>query len=27
VRFALAEPLGRHPLLIDVVEARARDAE
>ena len=27
VRFALAEPLGRHPLLIDVVEARAREAE
>jgi sirohydrochlorin ferrochelatase len=27
VRFALAEPLGRHPLLIDVVEQRARDAE
>ena len=27
VRFALAEPLGRHPLLLDVVEARARAAE
>ena len=27
VRFVLAEPLGRHPLLIDVVEQRARDAE
>jgi sirohydrochlorin ferrochelatase len=24
VRFALAEPLGRHPLLIDVVDQRAR---
>jgi sirohydrochlorin ferrochelatase len=24
VRFALAEPLGRHPLLVDVVEQRAR---
>jgi len=27
VRFVLAEPLGRHPLLIDVVEERAREAE
>jgi sirohydrochlorin ferrochelatase len=27
VRFALAEPLGRHPLLIDVVEDRAKAAE
>ncbi|AWM40016.1 Sirohydrochlorin ferrochelatase [Gemmata obscuriglobus] len=27
VRFALAEPLGRHPLLIDVLEQRARAAE
>jgi sirohydrochlorin ferrochelatase len=27
VRFALAEPLGRHPLLLDVLEQRARDAE
>jgi sirohydrochlorin ferrochelatase len=27
VRFALAEPLGRHPLLLDVVEDRARAAE
>lgn len=25
VRFALAEPLGRHPLLIDVVEQRANE--
>jgi len=25
-RFVLAEPLGRHPLLIDVVEQRAREA-
>lgn len=25
VRFALAEPLGRHPLLIEVVEQRAAD--
>ncbi len=25
VRFALAEPLGRHPLLIDVVEQRAAE--
>jgi sirohydrochlorin ferrochelatase len=24
VRFVLAEPLGRHPLLIDIVEQRAR---
>jgi sirohydrochlorin ferrochelatase len=27
VIFRLAEPLGRHPLLLDVVEERARDAE
>jgi sirohydrochlorin ferrochelatase len=27
VAFRLAEPLGRHPLLLDVVEQRARDAE
>ena len=27
VRFALAEPLGRHPLLLDVVEQRAREVE
>ena len=27
VRFALAEPLGRHPRLVDVVEERAREAE
>jgi len=27
VRFTLAEPLGRHPLLIDVVEQRALAAE
>ena len=27
VRFVLAEPLGRHPLLVDVVEQRARAAE
>jgi sirohydrochlorin ferrochelatase len=26
VRFALAEPLGRHPLLVDVVEERAGEA-
>ena len=26
VRFALAEPLGRHPLLVDVVEQRANEA-
>lgn len=26
VRFVLAEPLGRHPLLIDVVEQRAEEA-
>ena len=26
VRFVLAEPLGRHPLLLDVVEDRAREA-
>lgn len=25
VRFALAEPLGRHPLLVDVVEQRANE--
>jgi sirohydrochlorin ferrochelatase len=27
VRFVLAEPLGRHPLLVDVVEQRAHEAE
>ena len=27
VDFCLAEPLGRHPLLLDVVTARAREAE
>jgi sirohydrochlorin ferrochelatase len=27
VRFALAEPLGRHPLLIEVLEQRAGEAE
>jgi sirohydrochlorin ferrochelatase len=27
VRFVLAEPLGRHPLLLDVVEQRAREVE
>jgi sirohydrochlorin ferrochelatase len=27
VTFTLAEPLGRHPLLLDVVEDRAREAE
>jgi sirohydrochlorin ferrochelatase len=27
LEFRLAEPLGRHPLLLDVVEARAREAE
>lgn len=27
VHFALAEPLGRHPLLIEVVMQRAREAE
>src|SRR5262249_18019890 len=26
VSFALAEPLGRHPLLLEVVEARVREA-
>jgi sirohydrochlorin ferrochelatase len=26
VEFRLAEPLGRHPLLLDVVEERAREA-
>jgi sirohydrochlorin ferrochelatase len=26
VRFFLADPLGRHPLLVDVVEQRAREA-
>src|SRR4051812_22992276 len=26
VAFVLAEPLGRHPLLLDVVEQRAREA-
>jgi sirohydrochlorin ferrochelatase len=27
VRFRLAEPLGRHPLLLDVVQQRAAEAE
>jgi sirohydrochlorin ferrochelatase len=27
VKFVLAEPLGRHPLLVDVVEERAREVE
>ncbi len=27
VRFVLADPLGRHPLLVDVVEQRAKAAE
>jgi sirohydrochlorin ferrochelatase len=27
VRFVLAEPLGRHPALLDILEQRARDAE
>jgi sirohydrochlorin ferrochelatase len=27
VRFVLAEPLGRHPLLIDVLEQRASEAQ
>ena len=27
VRFALAEPLGRHPLLPEIVEQRAREVE
>jgi sirohydrochlorin ferrochelatase len=27
VRITLAEPLGRHPLLVDVVEERAQEAE
>jgi sirohydrochlorin ferrochelatase len=27
VEFLLAEPLGPHPLLLDVVEARAREAQ
>ena len=27
VRFAIAEPLGSHPLVLEVVEARAREAE
>ena len=27
VRFVLADPLGRHPRLVDVVEERAREAE
>jgi sirohydrochlorin ferrochelatase len=27
VRFVLAEPLGRHPLLVDVVEQRAEEAK
>jgi len=27
VRFVLAEPLGSHPLILDVIEQRAKDAE
>ena len=27
VRFRVAEPLGRHPLLLDIVEQRAAEAE
>jgi len=27
VRFTLAKPLGRHPLILDALEDRARDAE
>src|SRR4051794_29896488 len=27
VGFVLAEPLGRHPLLVDVIEQRAREVE
>ena len=27
VRFTLAEPLGRHPLLLDIIEQRAREAK
>ena len=27
VRFVLAEPLGSHPLILDVIEQRAREAE
>ena len=27
VRFVLAEPLGRHPFLLEVLEERAREAE
>lgn len=27
VRFVVAEPLGRHPLVLDIVEQRARDVE
>jgi sirohydrochlorin ferrochelatase len=27
VRFTLAEPLGRHPLLIDIVEQRAEESQ
>jgi sirohydrochlorin ferrochelatase len=27
IRFALAEPLGRHPSLIDIADERARNAE
>lgn len=27
VPFSLAEPLGRHPLLIDIIEQRARETE
>jgi sirohydrochlorin ferrochelatase len=27
VRFVLAEPLGRHPLLLEILEQRAREVE
>jgi sirohydrochlorin ferrochelatase len=27
VRFVVAEPLGSHPLILDVIEQRAREAE
>jgi sirohydrochlorin ferrochelatase len=27
VEFSLAEPLGRHPLLVEIVDQRAREAE
>ena len=27
VRFVLADPLGRHPLLLDVIEQRAKEVE